>query len=73
MLACVVVTFVPFDLRYKDKADHEDSTGLLPVGDVASTDTEQTRNNVWRNLKRCQLEHIKTCLEHLRSSTGRFH
>jgi hypothetical protein len=47
-----VVKSVLLNLRNKDEADHEDSTGLLLVGDVASTDTEQTRNDVWRNLMR---------------------
>lgn len=44
---------VSFDVRNKDKSDHEDSTGLLPVGDVASTDTEQACNDVWRDLGQC--------------------
>ena len=44
------------DLRYEDEADHEDSTSLLLVGDVASTDAEQTCDNVWRDLEQCQLE-----------------
>jgi len=37
-------------LRYEDESDHEDSTGLLLVGNVASSDAENTRNDVWRNL-----------------------
>ena len=41
------------DLRYKDETDHEDAASLLPVGDVASTDAEQTCNDVWRDLEQC--------------------
>jgi hypothetical protein len=41
------------DARYEDEANHEDSTSLLLVGDVASADAEQTCNDVWRNLEQC--------------------
>jgi hypothetical protein len=37
--------------RHKDEPNHENSTGLLLVGDVASTDTEKTRNDVWWDLE----------------------
>jgi hypothetical protein len=42
----------PSDLRYEDESDHENSTSLLLVGNVASTDTEQTCNDIWRDLRR---------------------
>ena len=41
------------DSRYKDETDHEDSASLLLIGDVAGTDAEKTRNDVWWNLERC--------------------
>ena len=43
---------VSIHVRNEDEADHKDSTGLLLVGDIASTDAEQTRNDVWRDLDR---------------------
>ena len=57
-LRCVSLFCFPWwevaqlDVRYEDEADHEDSTGLLLVGDVASADAEDTGNDVWRDLGR---------------------
>jgi hypothetical protein len=48
----MVKVVVPLDLRYEDEADHEDSTGLLLVSDVAGADAEQTRYNVRWDLGR---------------------
>jgi hypothetical protein len=47
------VELVQWNLRYKDEADHENSTSLLLVGDVASADAEQTCNDVGWDLGQC--------------------
>jgi hypothetical protein len=51
-VSIVEATVDLWNLRYKDEADHEDATGLLFVGDVASADAEKTCNNIWWNLGR---------------------